>query len=199
MSLPTVLHGSNTRVPFVFVGDAAFPLLENLMRPYPGINLTPSQTIFNYRLSRARMCIENTFGVMASRMRIFRKPIIASLEIVQNIVQCCVVLHNWLRDNELQLALGQRRYLLLCFVDREDRNGNIQIGQWRRENEFLVLQNLNPNIARNSMQVAKNVRNIYTNYFMKEGICPDGSGTNYQNTKRIGIYNKQIIKVFIII
>lgn len=170
MPPPTVLHGSHTRVPFVFVGDAAFPLLENLMRPYPGVNLTPSQIIFNYRLSRARMCIENTFGVMASRMRIFRKPIIASIEIVQSVVQCCVVLHNWLRNNELQLAPRQRRYLPPCFVDREDRNRNIQLGQWRNEeNQFHGLQNLNPNAARNSMQVAKNIRNIYENYFMKEG------------------------------
>lgn len=50
--------------------DIAFSLLKNLMRPYPGVNLTPSQIIFNYRLSRARMCIENMF-VMVSRMRIF--------------------------------------------------------------------------------------------------------------------------------
>ncbi|XP_071647555.1 uncharacterized protein [Temnothorax longispinosus] len=166
---PTVLHGSNTRVPFVFVGDAAFPLLENLMRPYPGVNLTPDQIIFNYRESRARMCIENACGVMTSRFRIFRKPIIASLETVQSIVQCCVVLHNWLRDSELHLAPGQRRYLPPCFVDREDRSGNLQIGQWREENEFLGLRNLNPNAARNSTQVAKEVREIYKNYFMAKG------------------------------
>lgn len=55
LPLPIILYGSNTRVPFVFVGDTAFPLLENLIRPCPDINLIPSKIIFNYRLSRARM------------------------------------------------------------------------------------------------------------------------------------------------
>ena len=45
---PPVLHGPNIRVPFVFIGDAAILLLENLIRPYPGINLIPEQVTFNY-------------------------------------------------------------------------------------------------------------------------------------------------------
>jgi len=35
---------------FVFIGDEAFSLSENLMRPYAGHNLSEKQTIFNYRL-----------------------------------------------------------------------------------------------------------------------------------------------------
>lgn len=31
----TELPGTNTKMPFVFVGDEAFPLLNNLLRPYP--------------------------------------------------------------------------------------------------------------------------------------------------------------------
>jgi len=70
----------------------------------------------------------------------------------------------------LTLAPGQRKYLPSNFVNKKDWNGNVQIEQWHEENlEFLGLWNLNPNIARNSMQIAKEVRNIYTNYFMKEG------------------------------
>lgn len=37
-------------LPYVFIGDEAFPLKPQLMRPYPGNNLSESQAVFNYRL-----------------------------------------------------------------------------------------------------------------------------------------------------
>lgn len=39
-------------IPYYAVGDEAFPLLENLMRPYPGRGkkrLPLNESIFNYR------------------------------------------------------------------------------------------------------------------------------------------------------
>ena len=50
---------------YFLVGAEIFPLKAWLLRPYPG-NLTNSQKVFNYRLSRSRCTIENTFGILAS-------------------------------------------------------------------------------------------------------------------------------------
>ena len=62
MNLPSVedLAGFSRNPPNYFlVGDEIFPLKAWRLRPYPG-NLTDSQKVFNYRLSRSRRSIENT-------------------------------------------------------------------------------------------------------------------------------------------
>lgn len=92
------LPNSNTLFPHYFVGDAAFPLSTRLQRPYPGKSLNKEKEIFNYRLSRARRTIENTFGVFSSRWRIFYKPIIARKRTVRLIVAASVCLHNFLME-----------------------------------------------------------------------------------------------------
>ncbi|KAH7980253.1 hypothetical protein HPB49_014184 [Dermacentor silvarum] len=85
------------KLPYVFVGDEAFPLVKNLMRPYPGSGLDAERRVFNYRLSRARRTIENTFGILANRWRILRQDIRASARTIDMIVWATVLLHNYLR------------------------------------------------------------------------------------------------------
>lgn len=168
---PKNLPRTNVTVPHVFVGDAAFPLTTNIMRPYPGTNLNPEQTIFNYRLSRARRLIENTFGVLSSKWRVLRKPIVASVTLVDQIVQACVVLHNWLRDADLKMLSGQRRYMPAELIDHEDRRGILQDGNWRVDEiiDNQAFLNMAPNSGRNSSTEAKLIRSNLTNYFMREG------------------------------
>ena len=67
---------------FLF-GNEIFALKSWLLRPYPG-NLTDSQKVLNYWLSRSRRTIENTFGILASLWQIFRRPIKAKVENAQN-------------------------------------------------------------------------------------------------------------------
>lgn len=65
------LPGTNELLPYVFIGDEAFPLMNNLMKPYPQRGINHDQRIFNYRLCRARRVVENVFGILASRFRVF--------------------------------------------------------------------------------------------------------------------------------
>uniref|UniRef100_A0A8D3C299 DDE Tnp4 domain-containing protein n=1 Tax=Scophthalmus maximus TaxID=52904 RepID=A0A8D3C299_SCOMX len=93
-------------VPHVMVGDAAFPLKPYSMRPYPGHNLIARKRIFNYRLSRARMVVENAFGILASLWRIFHRRINLHPQNVDRLAVAACILHNFL------LAPGENVRLL---------------------------------------------------------------------------------------
>lgn len=54
---PDTLPGRNKPIPYLLVGDDAFALSNNLMKPYSKKNLTGLERIFNYRLSRARRIV----------------------------------------------------------------------------------------------------------------------------------------------
>lgn len=53
---PALMPTIDRPMPYVFVADEAFPLSENVMRPYPRRYVTDNyqHQVFNARLSRAR-------------------------------------------------------------------------------------------------------------------------------------------------
>ena len=48
-------------VPIVLLGDSVYPLLPWLMKPFPHTTLSHDHQCYNYRLSRARIVIENVW------------------------------------------------------------------------------------------------------------------------------------------
>ena len=82
-------------MPIVLLGDAAYPLKTWLLKPYTNrANLTAAQRVFNYRLSRARMTIESTFGHLKGRLRCHHKRLDVSVDFASTVVTACAIMHN---------------------------------------------------------------------------------------------------------
>lgn len=97
---PSQLPHSDLVLPNIFVGDDAFRLHPNMLKPYPRSSAVADNTkaVFNYRLCRARRTSENAFGLLCQVFRIFYTAINLNPETVDNVVIVCCCLHNMLRD-----------------------------------------------------------------------------------------------------
>ncbi|CAN8009352.1 unnamed protein product, partial [Ixodes pacificus] len=154
------------RMPFVLVGDEAFPLMENLMRPFPGEALDLPKKCFNYRLSRARRISENAFGILAARWRLFRQAIQGDLSLVDNLVWSGVLLHNYMRtcDDEEGVPMTSS-YARPANVDCNDaQNANRQKAAGQ-ENPSLSFRNLEPITSGHESLRGQKVRQAFANYF----------------------------------
>lgn len=92
-------------VPYVIIGDEAFPLQRNLMRPIPGRDCTQEQKLFNYRLSRARRIVENAFGILACRWRVYHTKIAVKPQTAKSVIKSTCVLHNMLQQQSTPAQL----------------------------------------------------------------------------------------------
>lgn len=154
----------NTPVPFVIVGDEAFPLKSYLMKPYPSRNLDQNKRIFNYRLSRARRIVENVFGILTCRFGVFKQAIPLEPEKVERIVLACCALHNFLRTKK-----SSTEYLGPGMVDEEDiENGSVNFGTWRQEirNDLPGLTQQSGNRSSNDV---REIREEFCDYFNTNG------------------------------
>jgi len=157
MPLNGKLGSNEAEVPYVIVGDEAFPLKPWLMRPFPGRGLDLHKKIFNYRLSRARRIVENVFGIWAARWRILFSTMECQVELCQAIVQCTVLLHNFLRDN-CDSEIHE---------DRVNVDGTVEPGNWRD----MASEGINdiPRVGSNNYSLhASQVRDKFLEYFISE-------------------------------
>jgi len=153
----------------VILGDDAFPLLPYLMKPYARRNhLTEREKVYNYRHCRARRIVENGFGILSSRFRVFRRPITLTPENTIKLVKAACALHNWIRKN------GKNPNSIS--VDIEDtETGRLLNGSWRNDTSITGLQHFGTMLQRNSNTEAKDKRNSLADYFVGEG------AVNWQN------------------
>lgn len=122
------------------------------MKPFSQRELDYDTKIFNYRLSRARCRVENGFGILSARFRIFHTAISITLKAIEKVVMASCVLHNFLR----------RRYAAVYAPDLE--NGSAELGL--QANHIASLQR---GYSRRMSRDAKAVRQLFMNYFTNEG------------------------------
>nr|CAI5829768.1 unnamed protein product [Callosobruchus analis] len=116
----------NIPAPYVLLGDDACPLKTYLLKPYSRQRLGIEERIFNYRLSRARRCVECAFGILVAKWRCLKTELQIAPDKVDIIVKCVCLLHNIIIDME------ERYSPPVNFNSENEETGEITQGSWRR-------------------------------------------------------------------
>lgn len=159
---PATVEGISSKVNFHIVGDDAFAMNKNLMKPYPHKNLDKEKRIFNYRLSRARRVVENAFGILANRWRVFLTTIKLCPDKVTYLILAACCLHNYLVE--------KNKVSYTSAADLENGDHTVTPGLWRSDPSLI---RMNPSSAnRNPPNNAKDQRQSLTIYSNTSGSVP---------------------------
>ncbi len=156
LSVPTgqTLPGMEHKgpMPFVMIGDAAFPGCTDLLRPYPGRKAGKpapfAEALFNYCLSQACRCSENAFGILAQWFQLYHRRLCLLPETAQQVIQATCILHNFLTQ-PTDYILKQAEILSIEYEDG--------------------LKNLHNLRGNHASKAARSVCKTFKDYFRKTG------------------------------
>lgn len=83
---------------YCIVADAAYPLSDKILTPYPGKGLALGFDSFNFHLSQLRVRIEQSYGILVSVWGILWRPIKVQFAGRASLIIALFHLHNFLRD-----------------------------------------------------------------------------------------------------
>lgn len=150
---PEPLPNDDRNIEFFLVGDEAFPLTPYLMKKYPTRGASHGERIFNYRSSRARLVVENSFGILANRWRCLTRMMYLPPHNAEKVTLAALTLHNVLR-RRIPLRAGE--------VDAEDGQGNIVPGAWRQNVRLTEGRNRRGNQVQNR---GREIRDYLKDYY----------------------------------
>lgn len=147
---PSVLRNTTIKAPYVLIGDEGFPLRKYLMRPFPRRQLVPGgeKDVFNYRLARARMVVECSYGSITSKFHVLSVPIETQVKNTVVIVKAITLLHNIIRERD-----GINEDEEKSFRDVVEHTSKTAAGPLCKENNSLSKQ-------------AKEIRKTFSSYFI---------------------------------
>lgn len=162
---PCQLGQRISEVPYFLLGDDAFALDINLMKPYSHRSAIGDEKVYNYRLSRARRIIENAFGILCARFRVLLRTLELDVPNAMEVVRACLALHNFLSTRKDKI------YTPPGFIDSEDVHGNVTPGSWRClvDNATEICDLRGDQTMRPSSTQAREVRDNLKEFFYDEG------------------------------
>lgn len=97
-----VLPDSNVKLPLVLIGNQAFPLKKNLLRPFPprATLICERKANFNKRLESARMTIDCAFEIMTEKWEILKRTLEVNVDFAIITVKVACLLNNVIKDTE---------------------------------------------------------------------------------------------------
>ncbi|GFR64133.1 hypothetical protein ElyMa_003624800 [Elysia marginata] len=107
LNIPTSefkVNSTERTIPFMIVGDEAFPLKTYLMKPYAAKTLDQEKRIYNYRHSRERRTVECAFGILAKKFEIFKRPLRVEPDKAVLLTNAALVLHNFIRRRDERMV-----------------------------------------------------------------------------------------------
>lgn len=122
--------------------------------------------LFLFKLSRARRIIENAFGILVARWRVFKTEIACKRSNVKLITRAAVALHNFM------LTTNPSTYCPPSYVDKIEKaslvSGVKKKGEWTTTENCMY--NLRPVKKHRNRDDANAVRKKLTDYFTTESI-----------------------------
>lgn len=91
---------------FHIIGDAAYPVGEKLLTPFPGRHLPAGKDSFNFHLSQLRVKIEQSFGILVSTWGILWRPLKVQYAGRGDLIKALFHLHNFLQDEKVDPILS---------------------------------------------------------------------------------------------
>lgn len=129
-----ILPGTDKKIPHFFIDDELngikkFSIIgKNNVRWTQKFfsNIQQSKKFLKnifYSLSRARMTIEDAFGILTSKFQVLHKPLFIKIKTSINIDKALTGLHNFLIGNEKSQPKEDRRYLNKDVINEIHKNG----------------------------------------------------------------------------